>query len=441
MARVTRPGGRVVVLEITTPQKPPLSWFFRAWFDTVVPALGRFAGDPDAYTYLPSSVRRFPGPEDAGRADGGRGPRGRALGAHGRRHHRDPRGHAAVNTAQAQLGAVLSAGGPALARLLERTEARLAEVAETHGAALGAHAAGTLAAGGKRLRPVLVFLCGDGDGVDERLVAAGAAVELLHMATLVHDDVLDAAELRRGRPTVFAVAGRSAATATGDLLFSRAFAELAATGSEDAVRALSTASSALARGELMQRADAWDESVTPERYLERCRLKTASLFEASCRLGALFGGRPDLAPGARAASASGSALAFQMLDDVLDVSGPAERTGKPRGADLLDGTVTLPLILARRADPTLPGQVTTAAGGGGGVRADRGHRRPRGGPRAGARARDGGKAGARRPRALGARTRSARGRRRRRALRLGPLAWARRAHRVRRNALSRCTRA
>ena len=182
-------------------------------------------------------------------------------------------------------------------------------------------------------------------------MAAGAAVELLHMATLVHDDVLDAAELRRGRPTVFAEAGRPAATATGDLLFSRAFAELAATGSEDAVRALSTASSALARGELMQRADAWDEDVTPERYLERCRLKTASLFEASCRLGALFGGRPDLA-GALGSFGEQVGLAFQMLDDVLDVSGPPERTGKPRGADLLDGTVTLPLILARRVDPT-----------------------------------------------------------------------------------------
>jgi geranylgeranyl pyrophosphate synthase len=270
-----------------------------------------------------------------------------------------------VNTAQAQLGAVLSAGGPALARLLERTEARLAEVADGHGAELGAHATGTLAAGGKRLRPVLVFLCGGqghrGEANDgERLVAAGAAVELLHMATLVHDDVLDAAELRRGRPTVFAKAGRPAATATGDLLFSRAFAELAATASEDAVRALSTASSALARGELTQRADAWDANVTPERYLERCRLKTASLFEASCRLGTLFGGRPDLAP-ALGGFGEQVGLAFQMLDDVLDVSGPPERTGKPRGADLLDGTVTLPLILARRAEPSLPGSVTTVA--------------------------------------------------------------------------------
>jgi geranylgeranyl pyrophosphate synthase len=263
-----------------------------------------------------------------------------------------------MNTAQAQLGAVLSAGGPSLARLLERTEARLVEIADAQGTVLGTHAAGTLAAGGKRLRPVLVFLCGAGDGDDERLVAAGAAVELLHMATLVHDDVLDAAELRRGRPTVFAEAGRAAASATGDLLFSRAFAELAATGSEDAVRALSTASSALAQGELMQRADAWDENVAPERYLERCRLKTASLFEASCRLGALFGGRPDLAP-ALGQFGERLGVAFQMLDDVLDVSGPAERTGKPRGADLLDGTVTLPLILARHVDPGLPGEVKT----------------------------------------------------------------------------------
>jgi geranylgeranyl pyrophosphate synthase len=262
-----------------------------------------------------------------------------------------------TNTAQAQLGAVLAAGGNELAELLDRAEARLAEVADGHGSALGRHAGGTLAAGGKRLRPVLVFLCAGEP--DERLVAAGTAVELLHMATLVHDDVLDGAELRRGRPTVFADGGRGAATATGDLLFSRAFAELTATASEEAVRALSAASSALARGELMQRADAWSEDVTPERYLERCRLKTASLFEASCRLGALFGGRPELAD-PLGSFGERLGVAFQMLDDVLDVAGPPERTGKPRGADLLDGTVTLPLILARRHDPALTGTVRCA---------------------------------------------------------------------------------
>ena len=112
-------------------------------------------------------------------------------------------------------------------------------------------------------------------------------------------------------------------------------------------------STALARGELRQRADAWSDSVTPERYLERCELKTARLFEAACRLGALLG-----EPGAPAADALGAfglriGLAFQILDDVLDVSGPTERTGKRRGTDLLDGTVTLPLILARLRDPRL----------------------------------------------------------------------------------------
>jgi geranylgeranyl pyrophosphate synthase len=255
-----------------------------------------------------------------------------------------------VNTTQAQLGAVLAAGGPQLTRLLESTESRLAEVAQGHGAELAGHATETLFAGGKRLRPMLVFLCAnEGDG---RLVGAATAVELLHMATLVHDDVLDRAALRRGRPTVFAEGGRLAATATGDLLFSRAFAELAAADDPEAVRALSAASSALARGELRQRADAWRADVTPERYLERCRLKTASLFEASCRLGALFGDRPALA-GRVGRFGEQIGLAFQMLDDVLDVSGPPERTGKPRGTDLLDGTVTLPLILALRRDPAL----------------------------------------------------------------------------------------
>src|SRR5919199_1570725 len=151
--------------------------------------------------------------------------------------------------------------------MLLRTETLLEEIASSHGPALGEHASSTLAAGGKRLRPVLVFVCaGAAESID--LVRAGAAVELLHMATLVHDDVLDRAPMRRGRPTVFWTAGRNAAAATGDFLFSRAFAQLAATGSTAAVRALSDASSSLARGELMQREDAWADDVARERYLE-----------------------------------------------------------------------------------------------------------------------------------------------------------------------------
>jgi geranylgeranyl pyrophosphate synthase len=179
------------------------------------------------------------------------------------------------------------------------------------------------------------------------------AVELLHMATLVHDDVLDSADLRRGRPTVYAQGGRDAATQTGDLLFSRAFAVLAATGSPEAARFLSDASSALARGELIQRADAWAVDVPRDRYVERCELKTARLFEAACRLGATLGVPGEDAADALAGFGRRIGIAFQIFDDVLDVAGPAERTGKARGTDLLDGTVTLPFILARERDPSL----------------------------------------------------------------------------------------
>jgi geranylgeranyl pyrophosphate synthase len=236
--------------------------------------------------------------------------------------------------------------------MLVRTETLLEEIASGYGPALAEHASSTLAAGGKRLRPVLVFVCA---GTEESmsLVRAGAAVELLHMATLVHDDVLDRAPMRRGRPTVFWSAGRDAATATGDFLFSRAFAQLAATGSPEAVKALSDASSSLARGELMQRDDAFSTDVTEERYFERCTLKTGKLFEAACRLGAVLGD-----PGEESADALGRfgdriGLAFQVFDDVLDVSGPPDQTGKSRGTDLLDGTVTLPIIYAREEDPDL----------------------------------------------------------------------------------------
>jgi len=246
--------------------------------------------------------------------------------------------------------AVIEAGGAHVPERMQRLEARLAELAASHGPVLAEHAVATIAAGGKRLRPLLVFLTAGPAAPEASLVRAGVAVELIHSATLVHDDVLDGATLRRGRPTVVATAGRRLAIATGDLLFSRAFAELAANGRPDELRVLSDASSALADGELLQRADAWDVGVTRERYLARCELKTARLFQAACELGALEGGGdPELL--GRFGRRIG--LAFQLLDDVLDVSGPAERTGKQRGTDLLDGTVTLPLILAREREPSL----------------------------------------------------------------------------------------
>lgn len=277
---------------------------------------------------------------------------------------RDGPERAAPGTAAADpaVARIVGAGGPHVPRMLARVEERLAAVATSYGPVLGEHALATISAGGKRLRPLLVLLAAGPDAPDEPVARAAAAVELVHAASLVHDDVLDGASLRRGRPTVVAAAGRDMATATGDLLFSRAFGELVENGSADQIRALSRASASLSEGELVQRADAWDASVPVERYLHRCELKTARLFEAACELGALAAGRDDAAP-VLGAFGRRIGLAFQLLDDVLDVSGPAERIGKHRGTDLLDGTVTLPFILARERDPGLaaldPRSITT----------------------------------------------------------------------------------
>jgi geranylgeranyl pyrophosphate synthase len=240
--------------------------------------------------------------------------------------------------------AVLDASSRWLPARLGEVEELLRSRGRGHGEPLAAGAGATLAAGGKRLRPMLVLLCAGADG-GAAAVRAATAIELVHMATLVHDDVLDDAPLRRGQPTVAALDGRDRATAVGDLLFSQAFALLAEHRDDRAISLLVQASVRLAQGELAQRLDAFDTGVDERRYLERCRLKTGTLFECACLLG-----RDAEALGAFGAEIG---LAFQLLDDVLDVAGPPERTGKARGTDLLDGTVTLPLIVAGKLDPGL----------------------------------------------------------------------------------------
>ncbi|HWI96947.1 MAG TPA: polyprenyl synthetase family protein [Solirubrobacterales bacterium] len=240
--------------------------------------------------------------------------------------------------------AVLDASSRWLPARLGEVEELLREQGVDYGELLAGELSRTLAAGGKRLRPLLVLLCAGPDG-GEGAVRAAAAIELVHMATLVHDDVLDDAPLRRGLPTIAATAGRSRATAVGDLLFARAFALLGEHDEARTIALLAAASVSLADGELAQRRDAFDAGISEQRYLDRCRLKTATLFECACLIGR------DLPALGEFGAQIG--LAFQLLDDVLDVSGPAERTGKARGTDLLDGTVTLPLIVAAAADPSI----------------------------------------------------------------------------------------
>jgi geranylgeranyl pyrophosphate synthase len=233
---------------------------------------------------------------------------------------------------------------PGLDTYLERLEARLEETVAAHPGLLSDIAAETLSAGGKRLRPLLVFLASPpAERQGAGAVAGGTAVELVHMATLVHDDLLDGADLRRGRATVWAAHGEEAAKAAGDYLFACAFAQLARLGDECAVAVLAEAALALARGEALQRRQAFRPDTSVEDYLARCSLKTGKLFEAACLLGGNGRrlGRFGLALG----------IAFQITDDILDCNGDFDTTGKVSGVDLRDGTPTLPLILAARRDP------------------------------------------------------------------------------------------
>jgi geranylgeranyl pyrophosphate synthase len=222
---------------------------------------------------------------------------------------------------------------------LEEVEARL-ETAVGRYPGLAARAGADGLGGGKRLRPLLVFLAAPIGAVPP--VAAGVAVELVHMATLIHDDLVDRATLRHGRPAAWSVYGDSVAVATGDYLFARAFAELADSGDVEAVAILAEAAVSLSRGEALQNRQTNDPDTTVESYIERCGLKTGKLFEAACRLA-----------GGSGAFGLALGIAYQITDDVLDCTGDAADTGKIPGTDLREGTPTLPLLLAARADPVV----------------------------------------------------------------------------------------
>ncbi|HEY5058040.1 MAG TPA: polyprenyl synthetase family protein [Gaiellaceae bacterium] len=240
-----------------------------------------------------------------------------------------------MTTAATTLAAIR--GAPGLEEYLDALEERLARTVASHPGVVAAVGNEALAAGGKRLRPLLVFLSTPVGR--EPSIAAGVAVELVHMATLVHDDLIDRAHFRRGMPAAWSAHGPQAARATGDYLFARAFAELTATGDGEAVGVLADATLCLARGEALQRTQTRDPSTTVAAYLERCGLKTGKLFEAACRLG-----------GGSAPYGLALGIAFQIADDVLDCSGATIETGKIAGTDLRDGTPTLPLLLAAQED-------------------------------------------------------------------------------------------
>jgi geranylgeranyl pyrophosphate synthase len=222
---------------------------------------------------------------------------------------------------------------------LDELEERLRAATERRPGLVARVGMDAVEAGGKRLRPLLVYLTSSDR---ERALRGGVAVELLHIATLVHDDLIDGAELRRGRAAAWYAHGIGAARTGGDYLFARAFGELAEAGDMEGVSILAETALALARGEALQKRQEHQPDTSIDDYLARCGLKTGKLFEAACLLGARERRLGDF----------GVALgvAFQIVDDILDCSGETIETGKIAGTDLREGTPTLPLILAARED-------------------------------------------------------------------------------------------
>ncbi|MFO8152511.1 octaprenyl diphosphate synthase [Thioalkalivibrio sp.] len=201
--------------------------------------------------------------------------------------------------------------------------------------------------GGKRLRPMLAVLTARACGYrGEDHVTLAAVVEFIHTATLLHDDVVDASELRRGQETANHLFGNEAAVLVGDFLYSRAFEMMVDVGSMRVMEILAHATNVIAEGEVMQLMNCHDPDVEEARYMEVIRSKTAKLFEAACQLGAILGQRSADEELALAHYGMHLGTAFQLIDDVLDYSSNSDTTGKRMGDDLAEGKPTLPLIHA-----------------------------------------------------------------------------------------------
>lgn len=220
------------------------------------------------------------------------------------------------------------------------------EVAHVH--AVGRH---VLQAGGKRLRPAVVALAARAAGgqVDsERVAAIGCAIELVHMATLVHDDVVDRTEMRRGRRTANAVYGNDVAVIAGDYLLARAMRLLSDDSDNRILHAVSSVTLDMSEGEVMEIQCTGDPMIGEDLYYEIARKKTAVFVEGCCRCGAILANAPEAVEDALADYGRNLGVAFQIADDLLDYAGNTEVTGKPVGGDLREGRATLPFLYALR---------------------------------------------------------------------------------------------
>jgi len=202
-----------------------------------------------------------------------------------------------------------------------------------------------IGAGGKRLRPALVLFSAGATGYGgAHHHELAAVVEFIHTATLLHDDVVDESDLRRGRSTANALFGNAAAVLVGDFLYSRAFQMMVSVDNMRVMSVLSDATNTIAEGEVLQLMNCHNADVNVESYLQVIRYKTAKLFEAAAQLGAILGGADPEVEQSFASFGMHLGTAFQLIDDVLDYSGDESTTGKHIGDDLAEGKPTLPLI-------------------------------------------------------------------------------------------------
>ncbi|HEY2596902.1 MAG TPA: polyprenyl synthetase family protein [Candidatus Dormibacteraeota bacterium] len=242
--------------------------------------------------------------------------------------------------------------GPVAADL-ETIETGLRRLIENDPDVVSAPMADLFAAGGKRIRPALVLLAAKcGSYSLEKLTPAAMAVELTHAATLVHDDVIDRAQVRRGRPTVAARLGDEAAIVVGDFYFAKAYEQAAFTESPEAVAILARAVMDICAGEVRQQAIRHRYDTDVGEYMRRIEAKTATLLAACCDIGALLGGLDGPKRSAIRAYGRLLGLAFQIADDVLDYEGSEDEIGKPIGHDIEEGFATLPLMMALEDDRT-----------------------------------------------------------------------------------------
>ena len=224
-----------------------------------------------------------------------------------------------------------------------------------------------IAAGGKRLRPAMhLMACAAAGFRGDARIELAAVIEFIHTATLLHDDVVDESDLRRGRKTANAAFGNAASVLVGDFLYSRAFQMMVSVNSMRVMEVLAEATNTIAEGEVLQLLNIRDPEVDESRYIEVIHRKTAKLFEAASRLAGVLAGAPRELEEGLAAYGMHLGTAFQLIDDVLDYSGDAREIGKTLGDDLAEGKPTLPLIHAmRRGTPAQAALIRGAIEGGG----------------------------------------------------------------------------